>query len=153
MSYALRLLFAFTLLAFAPARAAGPLHVIDAYVRATPAGQSQSAAYMTLRNPGAQRIALTLAASPAAQAVELHTVVDAGGVKKMRPVASIEVPAGGETRLQPGGLHIMLIGLKEPLHEGAHVPLTLSFDNGQRQVVQAPVRAIEATLPKMHHGH
>jgi hypothetical protein len=135
------------------AGASETLQVVDPYVRAVPAGQNQTAAYMTLRNSGQKNLALTQAASPAARAVELHTVVDEGGLKKMRPVPKIDIPAGGETRLQPGGLHIMLIGLKEPLKEGANVALTLTFDDGRRQDVRAPIRAVEATVPTMHHAH
>jgi copper(I)-binding protein len=127
------------------------LQVLDPYVRAVPAGQDQTAAYMTLRNGGQKSVALTQAASPAARAVELHTVVDEGGLKKMRPVPQIEIPAGGEVQLRPGGLHIMLIGLKEPLKEGARVAITLTFQDGSRREVSAPVRAIGSTLP-MHHG-
>lgn len=129
------------------------LHIVDPYVRAVPASQEQTAAYMLLRNSGAKTVTLVQAASPAARAVELHTVVDEGGVKKMRPVAKIDVPAGGETRLQPGGLHIMLIGLKRPLAEGSNVALTLTFADGSRRELTAPVKAIDSTMPAMHHGH
>jgi copper(I)-binding protein len=149
-----RLLLAAALTAsLSSASASEALDILDPYVRAVPAGQDQTAAYMTLRNGGQKNLALTQAASPAARAVELHTVVDEGGLKKMRPVPKIDIKAGAETRLQPGGLHIMLIGLKEPLKEGANVALTLTFDDGRRQDVRAPVRAVEATVPTMHHPH
>ncbi len=148
------LLVAVLLPAPLPAAGAGEtLHIIDPHVRAVPAGQAQTAAYMTLRNSSAKTATLVQASSPAARAVELHTVVDEGGVKKMRPVAKIDVPAGGETPLKPGGLHIMLIGLKEPLKEGASIALTLTFADGTRREVSAPVKAIGATVPTMHHGH
>jgi copper(I)-binding protein len=141
---------------FAPLSSAGAseaLHILDPYVRAVPAGLDQTAAYLTLRNGGQKNLTLTQAASPAARAIELHTVVDEGGLKKMRPVPKIDIPAGGEVRLQPGGLHIMLIGLRAPLTEGASVALTLTFQDGSRREVSAPVRAIGSTLPMMHHGH
>jgi hypothetical protein len=73
-------------------------------------------------------------------------------MKKMRPVPRIEVKAGGETKLEPGGLHIMLIGLEQPLKEGASVALTLSFEDGSTKDVTAPVRAI-APSASMSHGH
>jgi copper(I)-binding protein len=149
-----RLLLAALLVApFSLAGASEALHVLDPYVRAVPAGQDQTAAYMTLRNTGRADLALVAAASPAARVVELHTVVDEGGMKKMRPVPKIDIKAGAETRLQPGGLHIMLIGLKEPLKEGAHVRLTLTFQDGSRHEVSAPVRDIGAMLHRMPHGH
>lgn len=149
-----RLVLAAVLAAPLAASGAGEaLHIIDPYVRAVPASQEQTAAYMTLRNNGATTVTLVQAASPAARAVELHTVMDEGGVKKMRPVAKIDVPAGGETQLKPGGLHIMLIGLKRPLTEGASVPLTLTFADGTRREIRAPVRVIGAAAPAQHHGH
>lgn len=149
-----RLVLAAVLAAPLAASGAGEaLHIVDPYVRAVPASQEQTAAYMTLRNNGATTVTLVQAASPAARAVELHTVVDEGGVKKMRPVAKIDVPAGGETRLQPGGLHIMLIGLKQPLAEGANVALTLGFADGSRRELTAPVKAVGSTMPTMRHGH
>jgi len=132
------------------AGAADSIQIADPSVRAVPPGQDQTGAYLTLHNTGKQGHALVKAASPAARATELHTVVDEGGMSKMRPVAKMDIAPGGTTRLQPGGLHIMLIGLTQPLAEGAHVPITLIFEDGSRKAVHAPVRAIAvpgATMP------
>lgn len=75
----------------------------------------------------------------------------------MRPASKMDIPAGGKTRLQPGGLHIMFIGLKAPLKEGANATLTLTFDDGSRTKVNAPVRAIMQgggmSHPHPHHAH
>jgi copper(I)-binding protein len=147
------LLFAAAFAASPAVWAAGGVNAHEPYVRAVPAGQDQTAAYMTLRNSGKKDVALVKAASAAARTVELHTVVDEGGMKKMRPVERIVVKAGGETRLQPGGLHIMLIGLAQPLQEGANVALTLSFDDGSKLDVKAPVRAIVQGGGMSHPGH
>jgi len=144
-------------LLFLAATLAAPLHafaagatmqVAEPYVRAVPAGQNATAAYMILRNTGKQDVALVTVESPVARAVELHTVISQGGMMKMRPVPKMEVKAGGETRLQPGGFHIMLIGMKEPLKEGASVSLTLGFDDGSKLSITAPVRATAGA-----HGH
>ena len=123
------------------------IQVTEPSVRAVPPGQNQTGAYLTLHNTDKQGHALVKAASPAARATELHTVVDEGGMTKMRPVAKMDIAPGGSTRLQPGGLHIMLIGLKQPLAEGANVPLTLIFEDGSHKEISAPVRAI--TVPGM----
>ncbi len=93
------------------------------------------------------------AESPAARAIELHTVISEGGMMKMRPVPKMEVKAGGETKLQPGGLHIMLIGMKEPIKEGASVSLTLNFDDGSKLSVTAPVRAAAGGMGMPQHNH
>lgn len=142
------------LFAAAPALAGGAadeIAVLDPYVRLVPHGQKQTAAYFTLRNGGRTGHALVKAASPAARAVELHTVVHEGGMMKMRPVPRIEVKAGGETRLQPGGLHVMLIGLTRPLQEGASVALTLTFEDGSTRQIAAPVRPVAAGMSHAHH--
>lgn len=142
------------LFAAAPAlagSAAGEIAVTDAYVRLVPHGQEQTAAYFTLRSGGKAGHALVKAASPVARAVELHTVVHEGGMMKMRPVPRIEVKAGGETKLQPGGLHVMLIGLTRPLPEGADVALTLTFEDGSTKQIAAPVRPAAGSMSHPHH--
>lgn len=134
------------------AGAAGAIHAMEPSVRMAPPGQDQTGAYVTLHNADQRDHALVKAASPAARATELHTVVDEGGIKKMRPVPKIDIAAGGQTRLQPGGLHIMLIGLKQPLAEGTNVSITLTFEDGSSKDISAPVRAITApaTMPHRH---
>jgi copper(I)-binding protein len=132
--------------------AADRIQATDPSVRAVPPGQDQTGAYVTLRNTDQQAHALVKAASPAARVTELHTVVDEGGMKKMRPVPRMDIQAGGETKLQPGGLHIMLIGLRQPLAGGAHVAITLTFEDGSSKDISAPVRAVAAP-GAMHHAH
>jgi copper(I)-binding protein len=101
---------------------------------------STSAAYMVLRSRGGADT-LIAAATDVAEVVELHTVERDGDIMRMRPVTQIEVPAGGSTMLQPGGFHIMLIGLRRDLQAGETVRLTLTFANAGDVVVEAPVRA------------
>ena len=136
-----------SLLALIPAAtwAAGgsAVTVSDAYARAVPPGQPNSAVFMTLTNPSNQARALVAATSPAAQTVELHTHTNDNGVMRMRRIERIEVPAGGNVQLAPGGLHVMLIGLTGNLAPGDEVALDLSFDDGTQTQVQAPVRTIE----------
>jgi copper(I)-binding protein len=85
----------------------------------------------------------------AAERVEVHNMSMDGGVMTMRPVeGGLEIPAGGAVELKPGGLHLMLIGLKAPLTEGGSVPLTLVFDNGERIDAPLGVRAMGGG-----HGH
>jgi hypothetical protein len=132
-------------------RAEGPAAVTasDAYARAVPPGQPNSAVFLTLSNKSAKPQALVSAQSPAAKTVELHTNVNEGGTMHMRRIERIEVPAGAEVKLAPGGLHVMLIGLTGDLTPGGTVDLTLSFDDGSKAQVKAPVRVIE-TKPATH---
>jgi copper(I)-binding protein len=75
--------------------------------------------------------------------VELHqTTADASGVMTMAPVEAVPVPAGGSTELAPGGYHVMLFGLTQPLAEGAIVPLTLTFQSGTVIEVGAVVSSV-----------
>ncbi len=144
----LRCLVTASLLALIPAATwgagASAVTVSEAYARAAPPGQPNSAVFMTLTNPSDQPRALVAAHSPAAQTVELHAHTNDNGVMRMRRIERIEVPAGGRVKLAPGGLHVMLIGLTGTLAPGGEVALELSFDDGTQAQVQAPVRAIEA---------
>jgi hypothetical protein len=114
--------------------------VTDAYALAVPLGQPNSAVFLTLTNDSTQSRALVAGTSPIAEVVEIHKHIHEGGMMRMRPVSRIEVPAQSAVRLQPGGFHIMLIGLKGDLVPGDQVELTLIFDDGTRFRVDAPVR-------------
>ena len=122
--------------------------VRDPYARAVPPGQPNSAVFMSLENGSTADRALVAAESPVAKTVELHTNVNEGGVMKMRRIDKIEVPAGQTVALKPGGLHVMLIGLKEALEPGAMVHLTLTFDNGSQSHVMAPARTIDTAATR-----
>jgi periplasmic copper chaperone A len=75
-----------------------------------------------------------------AKVAELHTHLHEGGMMKMRQVPAIEIKAKGEAVLQPSGLHIMLIDIKNPLKEGDKVAITLGFDDGSSKRIEAPIR-------------
>jgi copper(I)-binding protein len=112
----------------------GDLAIGHPWTRAAGAN-ANGAGFMTLKNNGSAPDRLVSAASPAARVVELHTHIREGDVMRMRPVADIPIPPGQTVHLRPGGLHIMLIGLTEPLRQGATMPLTLRFERaGEVQV-------------------
>src|SRR5690606_16779809 len=98
------------------------------------------AAYLTVSNDGNKDDVLREARSPVAGKVEIHDMTMEGMVMKMRRLDALPVPAGGSVALAPGGKHIMLIGLAEPLSEGMSVPLTLVFEGAGEVEVSAPVR-------------
>jgi copper(I)-binding protein len=125
----------------------GPLEIATPWARASIGTERPSAAYLTIRNTGAEPDRLIAVETPAAARPEVHQVVEAGGVMKMRPPAPLEIPPGGEVRLEPGGLHIMLMQLREPLEQGGQVPLTLVFEKAGAITVNAPVGAIGASAP------
>ena len=124
------------------------LTVEGVWSRPSAAVDGVAAAYMTLRNSSDVDEVFITAASPAAGAVELHeTTEDAEGMMSMSPVASITVPAGGDVVLEPGGYHLMLVDLPEPLAEGDSVDLTLVFQNAGAVQVTSTVMAMDATGP------
>ena len=131
-----------------PLAAAEPaITVSDPYVRLLPPGATTSAAYLVIKNSGAADRQLVKAESPAAQSVEVHEHRNENGVMKMREVGSIIIKAHGQTELKPGGYHLMLFGVKSALKEGDSVAITLVFDDGSRQAIEARVRKPQADMP------
>ncbi len=133
--------------------AAGTLRIAAPWTRAAGAN-GNGVGYMTIRNTGGTPDRLLGARSPAARVVELHTHIRDGEVMRMRPVAAIALPPGQEARLEPGGLHLMLIGLAAPLRQGERVPVTLVFEAAGEVTLDLSVEAAGARGPGGHrHGH
>jgi copper(I)-binding protein len=128
------------------ALAEGAITIGDPHVRLVPPSAANTGIFMVIHNQGDKDVKLIRAESPVAKSVELHTVIEEGGMKKMRPVPDIAIKAKGETMLKPGDYHVMLIGLYKPLPEGEEVPVTLKFDDGTSQSLKAPVRRIQAPM-------
>ena len=128
------------------AGAAEEVQVLDPYVRAMPPGQSVSAAFLGLSNTGQEHHALVAVETPVAMMVELHEHTMADGMMQMREVEKIDLPVGATVELKPGGLHIMLMGLKSQLMPGDQVDITLIYEDGSKATVQVPVRNIGAMM-------
>ena len=104
-------------------------------------GGANSAVYMVLANGGAAADRLVAAQADVSNAIEIHETKMEGDVMRMAQVeGGIEVPAGGQVELRPGGLHVMLIGLTRDLNVGDKFPLTLEFASGATLTVEAEVR-------------
>ena len=102
-----------------------PVQVKDAWVRATVAGQQGTGAFMTVTAKAATR--LVAVTTPVAGVAEVHEMKMEGDIMKMRAVPVLDLPAGQTVQLKPGGYHVMLMDLKQPLAYGSTVPLTLVF--------------------------
>ncbi len=135
------LLAAFLLLSSSNLWAAS-VTVEDAYVRSMPPTQTVTGAFMVFKNTTGSDRAVVSAESDVSDKVELHTHLHEDGVMKMRQVEKIDVPAGGETVLKPGGLHVMLIGLKQPLNLGQMVDIKFNIDDGTSMQIQAEVKTV-----------
>ena len=129
---------------------ASSIEIKDAYVRATPPGLPNSAAFMTVENKTSHDIAIISASSKISKVAELHTHDMKDGVMKMYQVPKIVVPKNGHTTLQPGGFHVMLIGLHKPLKEGDTATFTLKFENGETKTITAPIKTVMGGMK--HHN-
>lgn len=130
---------------------AADISISDARVRAVPPGANISAAFMNVKNNAATDLAILSAESTVAQSVELHSNSMVDGKMKMRRIDQLELAGNSEVSLQPGGLHIMLIGLKRTLAEGETIELKLNLSDNTSEVLQIPVVHIEPGMKKMEH--
>jgi copper(I)-binding protein len=135
----------------ARAQEAGAIRIAAPWTRAMRAGGT-GAGFMVIRNTGTAPDRIVSARSPVARVVELHTHIRDGDVMRMRPVPAIDLPAGQEVRLQPGGLHIMLIGLTASLERGGKVRLTLVLERAGEVTVELAIEAAGARGPGQAHG-
>jgi copper(I)-binding protein len=119
-----------------------------AWARPTVPGQQAGGGYIALTSAAADR--LVGGSTPMAQRLELHVMAMQGDVMQMRQVDAIELPAGKQVELKPGGLHLMFIGLKQPLPLGSKVPVTLKFEKAGELKVEFEVMARSATDAHKH---
>jgi len=138
------------LLALAPSAFAqeGQIHVADAKARPTAPG-GNGAVYMIIMNHGATDDDLTGLSTPIADKAEIHQTVSADGMTHMDAVADLPLKANSALVFAPGGLHVMLTGLKQPLKIGDSFPLTLNFAKAGAVAVTVSVQQIKATPKPM----
>lgn len=126
-----------------------PYEIVDARVRPTPPGITNTAAYFVFTNNSGNTVSLIGAKSSIAKIVELHEHTTSDGLMKMQKVEKINVAAGKTITFEPGGYHIMLIGIKSTIKEGHSIKLTLLLDNGK----EVPVTAIARINTNKDHHH
>ena len=120
--------------------------VTQAWSRATAGPAQTGAIYATIT--AAQPDRLTGASTPVADTAELHRSEMRNGVMQMRPFPDgLDVTPSTPIRMAPGGYHIMLMGLKQPLKQGDHVPITFTFAHAAPITAQAVVAAPGASQP------
>ena len=124
----------------------GELTIGHPYARTTAPGQSTGGAYLSFENRGPDD-RLISASTPAAPAVEMHDTQMDGDVMRMRQLSAIDVPSNKAVVLKPGGLHLMLVGLKAPLKQGDKFPLTLKFEKAGEVTVVVNVESATSAEP------
>ncbi len=139
-----------TATAMADAVTLGDLTITGGWVRTTT--NDVSAAYLMVKNAGLED-ALVAASSPISPMVQLHEVITEGSTSKMQQKeGGFPVPAQGMVELKPGGFHIMLMNLSEPLAEGDEVEVTVTFEKAGEVTLTLPVQKAEGTSMDMN-GH
>ncbi|HEY2873581.1 MAG TPA: copper chaperone PCu(A)C [Reyranella sp.] len=124
----------------------GALEIDQPWARATPPTAPTGGGYLSVKNTGTTPDRLMSASSPAAGAVQVHQMKMEGSIMRMRELdGPLEIKPGETVTLAPGGLHLMMLGLKEPLKQGENVPLTLVFEKAGKVDVELAVVAMGAT--------
>ena len=126
----------------------GELEIERPWARATPTSARNGVAYMTIRNRGSQPDHLVEVVTPVAQSASVHETVKRDGMMTMRPVARLTIGPGQSAVLEPGGLHIMLMGLRAPLEKGRSFPLTLRFERAGAIELEITAAGIGARSPE-----
>jgi hypothetical protein len=140
------------LLAASPLRAAevkaGDLVITDAWSRATPGGAKVGGGFLTIENKGTTPDRLIGGTADVASKVQVHEMAMNNGVMTMRPLEKgLTIDAGKTVKLAPGGYHLMLMDLKNPLKRGDKLPITLEFEKAGKVEVSFDVQAVGATAP------
>jgi copper(I)-binding protein/cytochrome oxidase Cu insertion factor (SCO1/SenC/PrrC family) len=113
--------------------------IMNAWVREAHTRAKVNAGYMTLVNVGAEDVTLVKVESEAFASVEVHEMATVDGLMTMREVTDLVIPAKGQVRFEPGGMHLMLMGPREHLATGQQVDMTLTFASGDQQTVSVKV--------------
>lgn len=129
-----------------------PVQASAVWSRAMPPSAPTGAVYLVLRNNTASGdIRLVAASTPLADKVELHTHRHVNGLMHMEQIESVVIPAGQSILFKPGGLHLMMFDLHQPLVAGSQFPLQLKFDDGTQLQVSVDILESNPTTEHQHH--
>lgn len=126
----------------------GELTLNHPWTRATPPKAKAGGGFVEIVNNGKDADRLVAASSDVAAKVEIHEMAVTDGVMKMRKMEDgVEIPAGETVALQPGGFHIMFMGLNQPFEEGTRIPVVLTFEKAGDVAVELAVSKMGAKTP------
>lgn len=126
---------------------AGALFIDSVWVRATPGGAKVAAGFLTIKNNGKEMDRLVKFETPAAGRSEMHEMAINNGVMSMREIEALDIKPGELVILKPGGHHLMLMDLKNPIVMGTVVKGTLTFEKAGAVEVEFAVTPIGAASP------
>ena len=116
------------------------LNVSEATIKLPPVNAHNAAAYMQITNPTDAPMTIVAIKTDIAEKNELHESRVIDGVASMQEIHKLVIESKSTVSLAPGGLHIMLIGLKDPIKAGQSIPVTLEFESGKNVVISAIVK-------------
>jgi len=133
----------------------GTLQISNPWTRATPKGATVAGGYLKITNKGSAPDRLVGGSAAFAGRFEVHSMVTEQGVAKMRPVeGGLEIKPGETVELKPGSMHVMLMGLKQPLEKGQKVKGTLEFEKAGKVEIEYAVEALGVSAPApAKHSH
>ena len=120
--------------------------ITDAWSRATTPGAATAVVYLKVVNRSKLAITLDGIETPVATRAHIHKTVSTDGLAKMIPIDNLPLAPGEQAEFGPGGLHVMLMGLRQPLLEGETFPIKVIF-------VQNPPRNIEVRVGSIGQMH
>ena len=127
---------------------AGDLVISQAWSRATPGGAKIAGGYLTIENKGTSPDRLVGGSGDVAARIEIHEMAMNNGVMTMRPLdKGLVIEPGKTVKLAPGGYHLMMMDLKNPLKQGDKVPVTLEFEKAGKVTLSFDVQGVGAQAP------
>ena len=129
----------------------GSVTVDDAWVRALPPGQPNTAAYLTVTNTGSEGVTILGGSADIAETVEIHTAREVDGYQRMEQLYEVPLAPAQSTAFFPGGMHLMLLGLAKLPAPGDRVQLCLTLAGGEAVCTTAEVR--KSAGGQQSHGH
>ncbi|WP_445363110.1 copper chaperone PCu(A)C [Microbulbifer sp. ANSA003] len=148
------LAFAFLITALLVSKGAYSIGITaEGYARETPPGPSMSAAFVSLHNTSDSSQVLTGVELPGVEqaSADLHTTISENGINRMRPLDQLTIAAGASVDMAPGGVHLMIKGLR--LQAGEELPLRLLFADGSSVDILVPIVRMSDEGEHHHHHH
>lgn len=126
----------------------GPLEITHPWSRATPPGAKVGGGYLKITNKGTEPDRFLGGSTSAAAKLEIHESTTTDGIARMRPVKDgLAIEPGATVDLAPGGTHLMLVGLRDPLKKGEKIKATLDFEKAGSVEVEFTVDAMGGPVP------
>ncbi len=129
----------------------GALSIVHPWSRPVAAGIKTGAAYLSIRNDGKEADRFIGVKTDVCDTADMHATIQDGDVMKMRKLeGGVALQPGTTVKFEPGGMHIMLMGLKQPLNEGSSFPMTLIFEKAGEVPVEVKIENKSVSGPEDH---